>query len=541
LSETLHIYTRVSSIAQQDDGTSLVTQREQGERKAKELGMLSKVWNEGAQSSRHEDLEKRPILKELLGLIDSGEVKQLWVYAPDRLSRNESTWALIRHKLNKQNVTLHTSSGIFSFSHPMDKLLFGVLAEFSTFENSQRADRSKTGKLNRISQGYWMGGPPPYGYKVEGKKLVPDKTEAKWVNFIFQSYRDGRTINEIRGHLLEHGVATRRSKKSWSHGSIDKLLTNTHYAGSYTIKAIPCVCEPIVPTTLFRAVADAKKKRSERRIREGSQKHFSLLTNFFVCGHCGCRFGARHNPKQGRAVYYCRRKELNYVNKGTEKEKQCSNSRYLKMGATDDLVCETVLNVLLKSPLFESETKDEISSRKRSEEDHAQETSRLKKQLSHLDREIRQHGETMSRVKAETLLNSKSPKEVAKIIKNIEEIVTGLKTKQEALVAKIKTHESDDDWDDWVYKHGQLLDHLIDLEPKDQLFVFNHVLKSIVVETIDTRSHRLTINFKLPYYSGRFDPINPKKPSQGAKATGGKDLIEITLQNAKKNSKKRDS
>ena len=40
MKETLHIYTRVSTLSQKDEGTSLDEQKRLGKEKAKELGML---------------------------------------------------------------------------------------------------------------------------------------------------------------------------------------------------------------------------------------------------------------------------------------------------------------------------------------------------------------------------------------------------------------------------------------------------------------------------------------------------------------------
>ena len=53
MTETLHIYTRVSTRIQ-EDGTSLDTQKELGKKKAKELHLKSKFWNEGSASSHNE-------------------------------------------------------------------------------------------------------------------------------------------------------------------------------------------------------------------------------------------------------------------------------------------------------------------------------------------------------------------------------------------------------------------------------------------------------------------------------------------------------
>lgn len=51
MTDILHIYTRVNTHAQQDEGTSLVTQGELGIQEAEVLGFGHKVWKEGGQSS----------------------------------------------------------------------------------------------------------------------------------------------------------------------------------------------------------------------------------------------------------------------------------------------------------------------------------------------------------------------------------------------------------------------------------------------------------------------------------------------------------
>jgi len=77
ISKTLHIYTRVSSAAQAEQGTSLESQRELGIEKAKVLGFDYKVWDEGGRSSHHDDIAKRPQLNALYLAIKKGDVKHL--------------------------------------------------------------------------------------------------------------------------------------------------------------------------------------------------------------------------------------------------------------------------------------------------------------------------------------------------------------------------------------------------------------------------------------------------------------------------------
>ena len=112
----LHIYSRVSSESQEDGG-SLEAQQESGIQKSVSLGMDYKVWNEGAASSSNDNLTKRPVLRELLTLMEEGEVRHLFVWNTDRLSRNEEVWHYLKYQyLSKYDVNPHTPSGQFNLN-----------------------------------------------------------------------------------------------------------------------------------------------------------------------------------------------------------------------------------------------------------------------------------------------------------------------------------------------------------------------------------------------------------------------------------------
>ena len=191
MSDILHIYTRVSTSSQEEEGTSLETQLELGVQRAEKLGMDHKVWNEVARSSSKDDLSNRPVLTDLLQQVDDGEVQHLYVWNTDRLSRNLNTWGMIRFKLIKNEVTLHTPTGKQILSDPQTNLMLGIMSEISQYDNQLRTERFRLGKLKRIRQGGWMGGPPPYGYSLDNSKLVSNEEEQKWVKHIFESYKNG--------------------------------------------------------------------------------------------------------------------------------------------------------------------------------------------------------------------------------------------------------------------------------------------------------------------------------------------------------------
>ena len=171
MTDILHIYTRVST-SSQEEGTSLETQLELGVQRAEKLGMDPKVWNEGGRSSSKDDLSNRPVLTDLLQKVDDGEVQHLYVWNTDRLSRNLNTWGMIRFKLIKNDVTLHTPTGKQVLSDPQTNLMLGILSEISQYDKQLRTERFRLGKLKRIRQGGWMGGPPPYGYSLDNGNFV---------------------------------------------------------------------------------------------------------------------------------------------------------------------------------------------------------------------------------------------------------------------------------------------------------------------------------------------------------------------------------
>lgn len=219
--ETLHIYSRVSSDSQEDN-TSLQQQIEKGKRVAEFQGMDFELWNEGVKSSSQDDFGNRPKLSNLLIKVDQGDIKHLYVEYTDRLSRNNKTWSVIRYKLRKNNVKLYkgTDPNPIDISDSFDNLLFGILNEFSVFDNEQRTNRLNNGKFQRIKEGRWHGGSPPFGYKLENSRLAVAENEAPWVKKIYEFYAAKKSIHDIRQLLAHNGVMTRRGNPIFSQGSL---------------------------------------------------------------------------------------------------------------------------------------------------------------------------------------------------------------------------------------------------------------------------------------------------------------------------------
>ena len=427
---TLHIYARVSTSTQEIDGSSIESQIAMGEEYAHKNGMNPRIWNEGGKSSAGDSFVNRPVLAEVLAKIDSGEIEHLYVWNTDRLSRNLETWNVIRMKLLQRDVVLHTPSGRQILSDFQTNLVVGILKEISHYDNQLRTERFRLGKLSSIRQGGWMGGPAPFGYRIEQGKLVPSEEESKWVSAIFEWYLEGGSIDAIRDRLLENGVLTRRGNAVWSHGAINKVLTNTHFAGYYnytdkkTNETIRVDCPTVIDPLLVARVREMRDQRSYRRDISADRgannvKHTYLLSEFLRCGHCGGRLGG--NKRKTQTSYYsCNQKTNKYKTKHTDRHVICGAKRNLRIDKTDEVVWDAVVGVLSGSHLFKESIKTK-SLQTISAGQSSHHINQLKKRQLALKDEIKKVTNAIVGHEASALIGSRDQEEIRDILKTVED------------------------------------------------------------------------------------------------------------------------
>jgi DNA invertase Pin-like site-specific DNA recombinase len=366
---TLHIYIRVSSAVQRDEGTSLKTQLDIGERRAKSLGFFTTVWDEGGKSSNHEDVGSRPKLAALYTAICAGEVKHLFVYDQSRLSRSDGVASAFRYICNKQGVRLYTKDGEFNLADSTDRLLNQILDAMAEFDNSARMDRALTGRYQRAREGMWFGGKPAFGYVLRNRRLCVNKREAKWVRFIFRQRAKGTSIATIKRQLDKNNVKPRYAK-TFSFRSIVILLRNTRYIGTSTIRdsrsdSIITVKSPrIVTTSIWEKAQRELDLKLQKNYREQIRKQSSLLADLAYCGHCGRGISIRISQSTKVPHYTCNFRERLWKKLGTsnafrERKKGCGFNRSAPADHLDELVIflleQTFKNIHEYAPKVASE------------------------------------------------------------------------------------------------------------------------------------------------------------------------------------------
>ena len=396
-------------------------------------------------------------------------------------------------------------------------LTVNILTAIGAYENHLRAERTRLGKIKRIQAGYWMGGSPPFGYQITAKKLAENPDESKWVKFVYESYLQGESVKQISLNLTLNHVRTRRNNVIWSLGAVESLLTNTHFGGNYTYidkktdLIIPCTCPAILDASLIEDVRKEKQRRSSRRNRESNQKHFYLLRELLVCGHCGAHFSARTYDKQKRSNYYCPRKERNYANKPTK----CTNSRYLKIDETDRLVCDTVKEVLSDSDLFKEEIRGEFMKRNNLRKRDYDERE-LKRRIRKLNQDSQKLAKVIPDLEVDSLLaDDQSRENVRKTITSINLRRYKFQAEKEELEDRLYSINHEAGLLNWVDTFKEQIDDIDDLPDQQKKKYLTGIIEKITVHTIDKQTHELQIKFHLPYINEQLQFPDGENPSAG--------------------------
>jgi DNA invertase Pin-like site-specific DNA recombinase len=514
---------------------SLDVQAETGRKRAKELSFNHILWNEGGKSSNHEEIDKRPILSQVYNKIVSGEIKHLFVYDQSRLSRQDSVSSAFRVACSRNGVTLYTKDSTYELANPSDQFFKSVMDALAQLDNAQRAERTRLGKLARVKQGYWMGGPPPFGYKILDKKLVINTEEKIWVKKIFTETTRGTSTLDVKKMLDSNGVLPRRRANTWSIGSVQALLKNTHYKGIYNFQdkksgeKIETVCPAIVDVETWTAVQKLKTRTTSRVSQQNRTKQFYLLRDLMICGHCGLPISARRMESKNEQLYYCPNKERDWVKKGGsdtpwERDKGCGMSRSLNISETDRLVWDAVIDTHKNSTILKEEVKWKILEEAGAPLARDQEDIKfLERQLKQLDRMLKQQKESQ----ANLLLGQNSGEIKADVYKialeKSSDKIHNLEIKIANIKLQIKGGNENKKWVDWLKIFGQNLEKkktLSDIEK--QQYLMGLIEKISVKYDKDKNQHEVVIKFQLPVVGDSVIWKNPENHKEGYKVKKGK-------------------
>ena len=198
-----------------------------------------------------------------------------------------------------------------------NNLLISLLAALAEMESQQKSEAIKAGIRWRMAEGiYKFSVQNTLGfYRDHFGRLVIEPTEARIVEYIYESCLEGATPAEIAAALTEQGIKSPMGNNLWPAGTVRSILRNEKYCGDVLLQKtftedvltgvhkkntgqlpqyyIENYHEGIVSKQMFREVQaeiarrNSKSAANQRKRRRGRYSSKYALSERLICGNCG--------------------------------------------------------------------------------------------------------------------------------------------------------------------------------------------------------------------------------------------------------------
>ncbi len=246
----------------------------------------------------------RPALQRLMADIEDGLVDIVVVYKIDRLSRSLADFAKLVEVFDRQGVTFVSVTQAFNTTTSMGRLTLNILLSFAQFEREVTAERIRDKFAASRRKGIWMGGNPPFGYRVDNRKLVVVPENADLVRRVFNRFIETGSSTLIANELAAQGVRTPKGHP------IDKkfvyrILNNRAYIGEAVHKgdSYPGEHDAIIDPEIWNRV-HAILQESPRKRAARTRADTPALLKGLLFGPDGAAFSPSHTRKADRLYRY---------------------------------------------------------------------------------------------------------------------------------------------------------------------------------------------------------------------------------------------
>ena len=368
-----YIYTRVSTAAQ-TEGYSLEAQQERLREYAdyKNLEIAGEYCDAGKSGK---SIVGRPAFLQMLDDISSEKdnISFVLVFKLSRFGRNAADILKSLQLLEDYEVDLICVEDAIDSSTPGGKLTLTILSAVAEIERENINVQFMAGKMQKILNGGWPGGPAPYGYRSVNKELVVEPEEAEIVKLIFDRYiQDDGTLNGVAIWLNNNGYSriSKGEVKPFTYDFIVTVLDNPTYHGKINyfrrtnIKGIrknpkdavevDGIHEAIIDEDLWQQAREKREASSGRQEKVDEPDRVSLLSGLIKCPACGNGLIATKNKhvNKNRGGHY---KTIHYYSCRYYRKsagRTCEFKHTYNQAKIDSAVFEIVSN-LAAHPAFE--------------------------------------------------------------------------------------------------------------------------------------------------------------------------------------------
>ena len=258
--------------------------------------IIKKVYREVVSG---ENLEDRPVAKQLLEDVENGLYDGVVVVELERLSRgNQIDQVEITETFKNSKTLIYTLNKTYDLASENefdeDFFEFGLFMSRREYKSIKR--RLVRGKKQAQKEGYYIGSALPYGFgkirEDRGYVLVPNE-ETPLVQMIFNKFvYENFSLADLRHYLENSGIKPRKSD-IWNSVVLKNILKNKCYIGyiNYNCRSkrtTECYLgkhNPIIDIETFN-LAQEKLKLKSCKLKKGSEL-MNPLASIVKCGVCG--------------------------------------------------------------------------------------------------------------------------------------------------------------------------------------------------------------------------------------------------------------
>ena len=360
------VYSRVSTDAQERDGTSLDSQERACLELANDRGWrVVRCIRDAASGAALE----RDGLDELRAVLRRGEADVVVAYAVDRLSRSQNHIGILFDEFEREEASLEFVTERFEDT-AVGRFILAARAFIAEVEREKIVERTMRGKeerarSGRIPQAFGRG---CYGYTYNAdtghREIEPYQTAV--VRRIFERYAASRSFSAVANELNEAGIPALMGGR-WYPITVRRVLLNEVYIGRTVYRRtrrvrvrgaggrrrtrvvvrpegehieIPGATPPIIDDELWQRVQAILNDPERTKLRSTPNREY-LLRGRLRCGVCqSAMVGQTLSPK-GKAYSYYRCRHAYARNTGH----RC-DSRYIRAEALEQEIWAEVRRVL---------------------------------------------------------------------------------------------------------------------------------------------------------------------------------------------------
>jgi site-specific DNA recombinase len=388
------IYCRIST-SNQIKNTSLQSQKVLGIEYCEMNGYDYEVFEEIESGGKYE----REMFLKLENKVKSGEIRGVWVYDNDRLSRDVGVGFKISKLITDNNCKLFIRFDEVKLEISSDRFGFNMRSVMSDYERVRIKERMDIGKERLIKDGGKLGN-VGLGYKRVNKKIVIDFEESKIVKDVFNLY--------LHKSVKSYGDAFRRLELKYkeklkgklSSSSVGRILNDRKYLGLYNgfLEGVK------YEVNIGRIISDEVfEKVKEKIIYCKGLRKSNVVEDYLLKGKVKCKdcnenmwiLGGSDGVNNKRyRYYYCGRELKNErgLKRGDEINKDCISKENLNNKINRDKLENIVWNVLFDVLNNSDEVKKEYYNRWKNDKGSK---DRFSRNLIHLNEKLNSYKEKL--------------------------------------------------------------------------------------------------------------------------------------------------